>query len=1260
MPKYPHFNPMSIVTQGEASRASGGGPFVYPQLTATNYTSWVIRVQAIMEDQEVWEVVEPATGTAVDTKKCRKARAHLLQVLPEDLLMQVANKKTAKEVWECLKKRFVSADRVKAARLQTLKSDFDALRMKEDESLDQYAGKLTGMAVRYANLGGTLNDAALVKKLFDTVPDRFINVIAGIEQFFDLNTLAFEEAVGRLKAFEERTRRAPGGATADGQLLLTRAEWEAQQKKEAGESSARGKTPTSGGRGRGGRGRGRGRGRGGRGNTPGKESAGVASGGTRDKSHIECFNCGKYGHYANQCKQPKEGEAHHARVEDVEPALMLAVSEELAPLERAHATRQEVVFLTEEKVFPELHIAGARLVTGGNWYLDNGASNHMTGDREKFQELDEAVTGKVRFGDGSTVQIEGKGSVLFECKNGDQWQLHDVYFIPKLCSNLVSLGQLTEIGYRVVLDGDELEVFDKMSMRLIMKVQRSPNRLYHIELKEASPVCLLASMEDPAWLWHARLGHVNFQALKKLVDKGMAAGVPSITHPNQLCHACLAAKQARGPFPVMAQYRAEEPLELLHIDLCGPISPSTAAGNKYFMLLVDDLTRWMWVHVLKTKDQACSEFVKFKAVAENFCGRRIKTLRSDRGGEFLAAAFAKVCEEAGIHRHLTAPYTPQQNGVVERRNRTVMEMARSLLKTMNVPGRFWGEAVRHAVYLLNRLPSKSMGERTPFEAWNKKKPHLAHLRVFGCTAHVKMTAAHLKKLDDRSQQMVYLGVEDGCKAHRLFDPRRGKIFVSRDVIFEEKVQWNWCAGEVGNEPAEFTVEDDDWVNPSSWAMASGPAGAPGMAPAMSTSPSVVTAAHMEQEEQISTPPATPASQPFLEQNALESPRSGNSEEGPIRYRNLEDIYQNTSEVELAYGSDGEALLAEMEEPSCYSEAAGYPEWEKAMNREIESIEKNGTWTLTTLPARHKPIGLKWVYKLKKNSGGEVFKHKARLVAKGYVQRQGIDFEEVFAPVARLDTVRMILAVAANRGWEVHHLDVKSAFLNGELEEEVYVSQPEGYTVKNKEHLVLRLSKALYGLRQAPRAWNIRLDKSLKNLGFRRCVQEQAVYTRGEGRAAVVIGVYVDDLIVTGDDPMQIQAFKQQMTKQFEMSDLGLLSYYLGIEVSQQERCLTLKQTGYAVKVLTQFGMMDCNPTKYPMEQRAQLHKDPDGQLVDATEYRRVIGCLRYLLHTRPDLSFAVGVASRFMEKPTVMHYKAVKQILRYLKGTIHFGLVYSR
>lgn len=372
----------------------------------------------------------------------------------------------------------------------------------------------------------------------------------------------------------------------------------------------------------------------------------------------------------------------------------------------------------------------------------------------------------MKFGDGSTVQINGKGSILFTCRNGDQWLLQNVYYIPSLRSNLVSLGQLTETGYRVIMDEDVLEVFVKNPLRLIMKVRRTQNRLYRIELHVARPICLLTNLADPAWLWYARLGHVNFQALKKLVNKGMAAGVPLFTYPDQLCRVCLVAKQARLPFPAEARYRAEEPLELLHIDLCGPISPATPTGNRFFMLIVADYSRWMWLHVIKTKDQASLSFIKTKVLAENFSGRRVKVLRSDRGSEFFSAELTKVCEQAGIVHHFTAPYSPQQNGVVERRNRTVMAMPHSLLKCMSVPGKFWGEAVRHAIYLLNRLPTKAMGDRTPFEAWSGKKPHLAHVHVFGCMAHAKVTAPYLKKLDDRSQQMVYFGVEEGSKAHQ--------------------------------------------------------------------------------------------------------------------------------------------------------------------------------------------------------------------------------------------------------------------------------------------------------------------------------------------------------------------------------------------------------------------------------------------------------------------------------------------------------------
>ena len=295
----------------------------------------------------------------------------------------------------------------------------------------------------------------------------------------------------------------------------------------------------------------------------------------------------------------------------------------------------------------------------------------------------------------------------------------------------------------------------------------------------------------------------------------------------------------------------------------------------------------------------------------------------------------------------------------------------------------------------------------------------------------------------------------------------------------------------------------------------------------------------------------------------------------MRFRDLNQIYDETSEVELVESEEEalvEALLAETEEPTNYKEAAVHQDWIDAMDKEMQSILKNETWELVKLSTGKKPIGLKWVYKLKRNSDGEVVKHKARLVGKGYVQKQDIDFEEVFAPVARLDTVRLLMAYAANNGWKIHRLDVKSAFLHGDFEEEVYVSQPEGYAVKGKEQHVLKLSKALYGLRQAPRAWNVKLDKSLKKLNFRRCLCEQAVYTRGTRSNTVILGVYVDDLIVTGGNADQISLFKRQMMIEFEMTDLGLLSYYLGIEVEQKEDHITMKQSGYAKKVLMQFGM----------------------------------------------------------------------------------------
>lgn len=331
-----------------------------------------------------------------------------------------------------------------------------------------------------------------------------------------------------------------------------------------------------------------------------------------------------------------------------------------------------------------------------------------------------------------------------------------------------------------------------------------------------------------------------------------------------------------------------------------------------------------------------------------------------------------------------------------------------------------------------------------------------------------------------------------------------------------------------------------------------------------------------------------------------------------------------------------------------------------MREELQSIEDNATWELTELPTGHKPIGLKWVYKVKKDSHGEIVKYKSRLVAKGYVRRQGVDFDEVFAPVARMETVRLLIGLAAQEDWDVHHMDVKSAFLNSELSEEVYGSQPPGFTVNEQEHKVLKLRKALYGLRQAPRAWNSKLDRSLVSLGFERSPLEHVVYKKNKDGSVLLIGVYVDDLIITGSSDVDIIQFKAQMKKMFNMSDLGLLSYYLGIEVQKTSEGITLCQAAYAAKILEKNGMRNYNPCHTPMEDRLKLSKQSTSPPVDAIVYRSIVGSLRYLVNTRPDIAYAVGIVSQCMEKPTMEHMTTVKRILRYVSGSLSIGCFYGR
>lgn len=335
--------------------------------------------------------------------------------------------------------------------------------------------------------------------------------------------------------------------------------------------------------------------------------------------------------------------------------------------------------------------------------------------------------------------------------------------------------------------------------KVLARVTRSKNRLYILPVKQEDPVCLSAVHEEEAWKWHARYGHVNFQALKKLVREGMVRGMPLLDSVEKICDGCMLGKQRRLSFPAQASYRATQPLQLVHGDLCGPITLATNGGKKYFLLLVDDMSRYMWVILLKSKDEASAAIKKFSAAAELESGHKLKVLRTDRRGEFASTEFVHWCEELGKKRHLKAPYSPQQNGGVERRNQTVVGTARSLLKSMSVPARLWGEAVCTAVYLLNRAPTKSLVGKTPYEAWYNRKPSVSHLRTFGCVSPVKKVGPHQAKLDDRSAPMVFIGYEEQSKAYRMFDPVSKKLIVTRDAVFDEGRQWQWRRDTVESE-----------------------------------------------------------------------------------------------------------------------------------------------------------------------------------------------------------------------------------------------------------------------------------------------------------------------------------------------------------------------------------------------------------------------------------------------------------------------------
>ena len=490
--------------------------------------------------------------------------------------------------------------------------------------------------------------------------------------------------------------------------------------------------------------------------------------------------------------------------------------------------------------------------------------------------------------------------------------------------------------------------------------------------------------------------------------------------------------------------------------------------------------------------------------------------------------------------------------------------------------------------------------KTPYEAWNNRKTNVSNLKIFGSIAYSLLASDARSKMDKKCEKCIFVGYSDETKGYRLYNPITKKLIIRRDIVFDENSCWIWDDTDMQH----ILVED--------------------------------ISSTMQQEIGASS------------SSKEHSPLCPEDDENAVRkVRSLRDIYDSCTF----------ALLAT--EPSSYEEACGKKEWEMSMKEEIASIEKNDTWELVELPKEKDAIGVKWIYKVKYHPDGRVQKHKARLVAKGYVQKYGIDYFETYSPVARIETVRLLLAIAAQMKWQVFQFDVKSAFLNGPLVEDVYVEQPPGFVREGQEDKVYKLKKALYGLKQAPRAWYCRLDSYLQHHQFHRSESEPTLYVKMDGKDVLLVCVYVDDIIYTSSSISLIEDFKKKMMTEFDMTDLGLLHYFLGLQVKQSCDGIFVSQEKYALDLLKKFHMQKCKVFATPMNVNEKLSMDDGSAKADEKQFRSMVGSLMYLTHTRPDIMFAVGLVSRFMHNPSMHHLGTAKRILRYIRATTNYGIWYK-
>ena len=871
--------------------------------------------------------------------------------------------------------------------------------------------------------------------------------------------------------------------------------------------------------------------------------------------------------------------------------------------------------------------------SAATWIVDSGATKHMCNDRELFDSI-KPVSQSVTVANDARLSCTGVGQIKFH-QEDSSLNAKGVMLVPKLSANLLSVPSMVDKDLRVLFVRDKCLVYNN-SGKILFKAPRSGN-LFVVEQKQrgdsTNPEAALAVSSEQE-LWHRRLGHLGATQMRQLQHEKNLSPNTAI-HPHS-CEVCHQGKMKRAPFPSGESQRAEGVLDLIHADLVGKMRVPSVGGSVFALIIVDDHSRKIFFYPLKSKSQAYEKFVEFKALVEKQTGRKIKRVRTDNGKEFVNKRFQKLFLDHGIKHERSCDYTPQQNGTAERANGSVLSVARCLLFQAGLDKKFWAEAMNCAVYLRNRCPSRALDGLIPEEVWTGMPVNYEHLRVFGSTAHVMIPKEKRGKFDPRSRKLTFIGYSEMSKGYKFVDLKEPTMIIrSRDAHFEED---HICST---NLDIDFQPEEPSVIEtPAVTVQIQNAVKVPQI-----PEPRVVVIEDFE-------PDSFNSSFNFSDSEGFQGFEDQLEEE----HRYPQRIRRKKQNLDMVYSF----LTVLNKAPLTMKEAVNSPDadqWKRAMEEEISCLRKNNAWELVSRPTNQKVVSSKWLFKIKRDADGNPVRYKARFVARGFSQTPGVDYQDTFSPTVSHASVRLLFALAAKMDWITEHLDVETAFLQGELQEELYIEPPQGFVEGSK---VCKLNKAIYGLKQAAYAWYHTIRQALAEMNFKASLLEPCIFYKHSEEDKIVVTLYVDDLILFSSNRSLVNSTKNELRRRFTIRELGPVRDYLGVRINRTpDGSIHLDQQAYLDQVLERFGMTDCNGARTPMENHT-IDDDPDAP-GSTKPYQNLIGSLMYLaVFTRPDIMHAVSALSQFNNCAKEMHWVAAKRVLKYLKMTSHLKLTYTK